>query len=67
MIKGWHKASVELQHKILDRMRNLGMMPILPGFNGYVPKAFVDKHKVNYTEQVTTKMDIKKIIKYFKI
>ena len=35
----WHAGQVELQHKILDRMRALGMSPICPGFAGFVPQA----------------------------
>lgn len=35
----WHKSQVELQHKILRRMRALGMKPICPGFAGFVPPA----------------------------
>lgn len=35
----WQTGQVELQHKILDRMRSLGMKPICPGFAGFVPKA----------------------------
>ncbi|MBI9017938.1 MAG: alpha-N-acetylglucosaminidase [Phycisphaerae bacterium] len=30
---------VILQHKILDRMRQLGMKPVVPAFAGFVPKA----------------------------
>lgn len=37
--KAWHKAQIALQHKILKRMRSLGMKPICPGFAGFVPKA----------------------------
>lgn len=35
----WHKDQVELQHKILARMRGLGMNPICPGFAGFVPQS----------------------------
>ena len=35
----WHADQVALQHKILRRMRDLGMTPITPGFAGFVPKA----------------------------
>lgn len=35
----WHEGQVELQHKILDKMRSLGMSPICPGFAGFVPQA----------------------------
>lgn len=40
----WHKDQIELQHKILDRMRALGMKPICPGFAGFVPKAMKRIH-----------------------
>jgi alpha-N-acetylglucosaminidase len=35
----WHDGTLELQHKILERMRNFGMIPVLPGFAGHVPRA----------------------------
>lgn len=35
----WHDGQIELQHKILKRMKSLGMKPICPGFAGFVPKA----------------------------
>ncbi len=35
----WHTDQIELQHKILQRMRSLGMTPICPGFSGFVPPA----------------------------
>lgn len=34
----WHKGQIKLQHKILKRMKSLGMKPICPGFAGFVPK-----------------------------
>jgi Alpha-N-acetylglucosaminidase (NAGLU). len=34
----WHADQVALQHKILDKMKSLGMRPICPGFAGFVPK-----------------------------
>ncbi len=37
--QSWHKEQIELQHKILQRMRILGMKPICPGFAGFVPQA----------------------------
>ena len=33
----WRKNQLDLQHKILTAMRNLGMAPVLPGFAGFVP------------------------------
>ena len=35
----WHREQIELQHRILNRMRALGMQPICPAFAGFVPKA----------------------------
>ena len=35
----WHKQQIDLQHKILQRMRTLGMKPICPAFAGFVPQA----------------------------
>ncbi|XP_046825310.1 alpha-N-acetylglucosaminidase isoform X1 [Vespa crabro] len=36
----WHYQSIRLQHRILQRMRELGIIPVLPAFAGYVPRAF---------------------------
>lgn len=35
----WHKDQIQLQHRILKRMKALGMKPICPGFAGFVPPA----------------------------
>lgn len=35
----WHNQQIALQHKILKRMKELGMKPICPAFAGFVPKA----------------------------
>lgn len=35
----WHRYQAVLQKQILKRMRNLGMLPILPAFAGHVPSA----------------------------
>lgn len=37
--KEWHESQIALQHRILKRMRSLGMKPICPGFAGFVPQA----------------------------
>ncbi len=37
--KEWHTDQIQLQHRILKRMRELGMTPICPGFCGFVPEA----------------------------
>ncbi|HEY3950730.1 alpha-N-acetylglucosaminidase [Phenylobacterium sp.] len=40
----WIDKKRDLQVKILARMRDLGMKPILPAFAGYVPRAFAERH-----------------------
>lgn len=42
--ENWQEEQIKLQHKILDRMRRLGMEPIAPAFAGFVPDAFVKQH-----------------------
>ncbi|KAL4235880.1 hypothetical protein ACF0H5_004269 [Mactra antiquata] len=37
--QSWIDGQLVLQHKILTRMRQLGMTPVLPGFAGHVPMA----------------------------
>lgn len=34
----WHNDQLQLAHKILNRMRALGMKPICPAFAGFVPQ-----------------------------
>ncbi|GFU58781.1 alpha-N-acetylglucosaminidase [Trichonephila clavipes] len=34
--QNWHKNQTALQHKILNRMRDFGMTPVLPAFSGRV-------------------------------
>ncbi|XP_076052880.1 N-acetyl-alpha-glucosaminidase isoform X2 [Oratosquilla oratoria] len=34
----WHNQTLALQHKILNHMRGLGMIPVLPAFAGHVPR-----------------------------
>ena len=35
----WITQKLILQHQILGRMRDLGMVPVLPAFAGHVPAA----------------------------
>ncbi|KAF5903954.1 alpha-N-acetylglucosaminidase, partial [Clarias magur] len=35
--QSWHTKQLSLQVKILERMRSLGMIPVLPAFSGIVP------------------------------
>lgn len=34
----WHKDQIALQHRILHRMKSLGMTPVCPAFSGFVPQ-----------------------------
>ena len=36
--ESWHEDQIALQHRILDRMRSLGMKPVCPAFAGFLPK-----------------------------
>ncbi|MCL3780731.1 alpha-N-acetylglucosaminidase [Prolixibacteraceae bacterium JC049] len=38
------KREMKLQKKVLTRMRDLGMKPVVPAFSGYVPKALMKKY-----------------------
>ncbi|CAH1159553.1 unnamed protein product [Phaedon cochleariae] len=38
--RAWHERSIWLQKKILQRMRSLGIIPVLPAFAGHLPRAF---------------------------
>ncbi|GLH16523.1 Alpha-N-acetylglucosaminidase [Gryllus bimaculatus] len=40
LLSDWHLNSLQLQHSILQSMRDLGILTILPAFAGHVPKAF---------------------------
>mmetsp|Transcript_95364 Transcript_95364/g.199513 ORF Transcript_95364/g.199513 Transcript_95364/m.199513 type:complete len:744 (-) Transcript_95364:46-2277(-) len=40
----WIDMRVDLQKQVLQRMRSLGMRPVLPAFAGFVPPAFAQKY-----------------------
>jgi alpha-N-acetylglucosaminidase len=40
----WHTDQIALQHKILARMRELGIHPITPAFAGFVPRGLLRIH-----------------------
>ena len=42
--QGWLEQKRDLQKKILTRMRELGMTPIVPAFSGHVPEGFKRLH-----------------------
>lgn len=39
----WMEDHRDLQQKIINRMRELGMKPVLPAFTGHVPSVFKDR------------------------
>jgi alpha-N-acetylglucosaminidase len=48
--QSWIQNENKLQKKILLRERQLGMKPVLQGFTGHVPSAFIKKNpKLNYS------------------
>ncbi|XP_076077130.1 alpha-N-acetylglucosaminidase-like isoform X7 [Mytilus galloprovincialis] len=44
----WLNDQLILQHKILDRMRAFGMIPVLPGFAGHVPEALSSTYLLDF-------------------
>jgi len=61
--EGWTESHKELQIKILERERQLGMRPVLQGFTGHVPEAIINMHPgaksqtVNWGEWETHLLD----------
>ena len=41
LFASWHANQLNLQHKILTRLRSLGITPVLPAFAGHVPKGLL--------------------------
>lgn len=39
--KEYHDFQVDLQHKLLDAFKSLGMTPICPGFAGFIPRGIL--------------------------
>ncbi|KAK2111862.1 hypothetical protein P7K49_011608 [Saguinus oedipus] len=50
----WHIKQLYLQHRILDRMRSFGMIPVLPAFSGHVPKAITSLFLRELTKEFGT-------------
>ena len=44
MSPDWHDNQIKLQHKMLGRMRELGMTPVIQGFAGFVPDAVAEHY-----------------------
>ena len=47
----WYERQAVLAKKICDRMRELGMQPVLPGFSGMVPSGFTEKTGISANGQ----------------
>lgn len=48
--QSWHVTQLNLQFKILERMRSFGMIPVLPAFSGNIPKGILRLYpKANVT------------------
>jgi alpha-N-acetylglucosaminidase len=58
--QGWLDQSRELQKKILRRMRELGMQPVVPAFSGFVPPAFERHHPEVKTQKLASWADFGK-------
>lgn len=56
----WHKDQIALQHRLLKRMRELGIQPIVQGFAGFVPagikriKPGIALHRGNWNSAMRT-------------
>ena len=59
----WIDSHAELQKKILDRERAVGMKPVLQGFTGHIPRVFLKKfpdskfHTVKWAQWETVLLD----------
>lgn len=42
--QSWHVNQLDLQFKILERMRSFGMIPVLPAFSGNIPAGILRLH-----------------------
>ncbi|MGA9118002.1 MAG: alpha-N-acetylglucosaminidase TIM-barrel domain-containing protein [Bacteroidota bacterium] len=51
--QGWIDGQATLQKKILGRMRELGMNPVVPAFSGFVPGAFRRIHPGAHVEDLS--------------
>ena len=49
----WHEDQIALQHKILSRMKELEMSPIVPAFAGFVPKGITEVYPDNKLLEVS--------------
>ncbi|WP_100615333.1 alpha-N-acetylglucosaminidase [Confluentibacter citreus] len=50
----WIDKKSDIQKKILQKMRALGMHPVVPAFSGYVPKAFAEKYSKSKISELSS-------------
>jgi len=50
--QGWIEENKELQKKILNRMRQLGMTPVVPAFSGFVPPTLGKHHPLAVVQKM---------------
>ena len=55
--QSWQQQTLSLQHQILERMRNFGMIPVLPAFAGHIPRAF-ERFETNYFHWIFDLIDL---------
>lgn len=48
--ENWYKQQVQLQQRILNRMREFGIEPVFPGYAGMVPHDVKEKLGLNVTD-----------------
>jgi hypothetical protein len=58
--QGWLDQNKELQKKILRRMRELGMEPVVPAFSGFLPPDFEKHHPEVKTQKLASWADFGK-------
>lgn len=49
----WYERQLQLSKKIIQRQKELGMQPVLPGFSGMVPSNFQEKTGISSQNQGT--------------
>ena len=58
--QAWLDQSKVLQKKIVHRMKELGMQPVVPAFSGFVPPAFEKHHPESKTQKLAAWADFDK-------
>ncbi|XP_075981829.1 alpha-N-acetylglucosaminidase-like [Anticarsia gemmatalis] len=51
--QSWHDLQTQIQMTVIDAMLKLGIVPVLPAFNGHVPVAFLRQYPDSKFHKVT--------------